>query len=160
MPVIYDIQKKGIRYRRCRPTDIEDHFAKIRHWVTDENGGSFKKRMLEAVKRKTAWCTENTFLYYVSDGKAGIGYALFGRDYPVELISLFMGVFSYHDKDTAFIRFKLHPGKMVDEYKTLLTSVSMSRYHTSNETHPLMIRVDELRKKWAGMMAKRYGVEQ
>ena len=103
--------------------------------------------MADCIEDENAWCTENTFLYYKSENRQiALGVALYGVGYAQELIALFMGVFSQQDKTTHALRFKLHPGKVMEEYMTMLTKVSMKRAR-QNPNHPVTVRIDELRNK-------------
>lgn len=153
MPVIHNLFKQHYIYRQCNLADIQIHFKKVQHWIPPREGQDFRARMKECVDAGTAWKTDNTFLYYKTDGHVGVGIALFGMDHPLEIMALMMGVFSYRDKTTHALRFKLHPGKNMREYKSLLTTISMARNGTNSE-HPLMVRVDELRKRWSTICEK------
>ena len=103
--------------------------------------------MLDCIEDRNAWHTDNTFLYYkMQDKRIAHGIAIFGMNYPMEMLALFIGVFSLEDHVTHIIRFKLHPGKFLEEYKSLLTDTSIMRTH-ANPSHPLLIRVDDFRKK-------------
>lgn len=129
------------------PDDIGRHFDQIKHWINETEHEEFLVRMLECIEQRTAWCSENTFLYYKKENaRQSIGVAIFGMDYPIEMLTLFTGVFYFEDRKTAMLIFKLHDGKMIDEYKSLLTVTSIERSHV-DPSHPLMIRVDAFRNK-------------
>jgi len=152
MPVLKQFFDKRRHYKPCIPADIKRHFDKIKHWIPDEEKEEFQKRMLACIKEGDAWCTDNTFLYYTRENlRISIGVAIFGMKYPMEILSLFIGIFSFEDHDTHIIRFKLHPGKFMEEYKTLLTMTSIRRTHI-NPNHPLLIRVDDFKKKIVKML--------
>lgn len=123
------------------------HFAKIKQWIPEEEWIEFQERMEDCVEDETAWCTENTFLYYTKiDRRMSHGVALFGYEFTEELLSMFIGVFTKEDQETCMMRFKLHQGKLIEEYRSMLTLTSIKRNRRSPE-HPLMIRVDDFRKK-------------
>ncbi|MEE8599290.1 MAG: hypothetical protein V3S69_07290 [Dehalococcoidales bacterium] len=127
--------------------DIDNHFYHIHHWVPEEEHPEFYDRMAACIIDGHAWCTENTFLYYQSEDKhIAYGVALFGQGYAQELLALFAGVFSQQDMITHALKFKLHPGKMMEEYMTLLTPISMKRARR-NPNHPVSVRIDALRDK-------------
>jgi hypothetical protein len=108
--------------------------------------------MAESVKEGRAYCTENTFLYYTQvDARMSQGIAMFGMKHPAEMISLLIGIFTFEDNQTCLLRFKLHPGKELEEYRTLLTTTSIHRTHRDPK-HPLLIRVNDLRNKWVTLM--------
>jgi len=141
-------------YRRCMPADIGPHFDQIKHWVAEEEHDEFMERMLTCIEQRHAWQTKNTFLYYTKENeRQAIGVAIFGMDNAMEMLSLFTGVFYFQDYKTCMLRFALHPGKFMQEYKSLLTITSMERAH-KNPKHPLMIRVDHFRKKMIGLIDK------
>ncbi len=147
MPEISNILGKSYSYRRCVMSDIGRHFEQIKHWIPDWEKEEFQQRMADCIKGTNAWCTENTFLYYKRETPhIAYGVSLFGQNYAQELIALFMGVFSRHDKVTHSLKFKLHPGKMMEEYMTMLTPISMKRAN-QNPNHPVSIRIDELKNK-------------
>ena len=147
MPVLKHLFDAKRDYRRCLNSEIWRHFVKIKHWVPENEKEEFQKRMLECIEEGTAWCTDNTFLYYHKENpRISHGVAIFGMDHPMEMLALFFGVFTYEDKNTFTMRFKLHPGKFLEEYKSLLTTTSIMRTH-ANPKHPLMIRIDAFRDK-------------
>ena len=127
--------------------DVGIHFDKIKQWIPEPEWLEFHSRMADCIEDETAWCTDNTFLYYKRNNKRmAYGVALFGKDFTAELISLFVGVFTFEDPETCIIQFQLHPGKFMEEYRSMLTTVSMKRHH-ANPEHPLTIRVDGFREK-------------
>jgi hypothetical protein len=130
-------------------SDIPDHFAKIKQWIPEDEWIQFQERMEDCVEDETAWCTENTFLYYQKTEGRGTAHAvaLYGQGHPEELLALFVGVFTQCDKDTFNMLFKLHPGKVVEEYLCLPTEISIKRMYQSNGEHPLAIRIDKIREK-------------
>lgn len=110
------------------------------------------ERMLESIEEGKAFCTENTFLYYTKvDKRMATGLAMFGQGYPMEMVSLLIGIFTFEDNDTCLLRFTLHPGKELEEYRTLLSNTSIHRTHRDPK-HPLLIKVNELRTKWVRLM--------
>jgi len=129
------------------------HFAKIKHWIPKKEHKEFKNRMLTCQQKGTAWMNENAFLYYSrDDSRISHGIAIYGMDHPLDMLSLFISVFHFEDNDTAIMRFALHPGKFIQEYKSLLTSESIKRTHI-NPNHPFQIRVDAFRSKTYKMLA-------
>ena len=147
MPVLKQIFDAKRDHRRCVPADVGRHFEKINHWVPEEEHKEFRARMRSCIEEGNAWHTKHTFLYYqMQDARIAHGIAIFGMNYPMEMLSLFIGVFSLEDHATHIIRFKLHPGKFLEEYKSLLTKTSIMRTH-ANPEHPLLIRVDDFRIK-------------
>jgi hypothetical protein len=108
--------------------------------------------MRDCVEADNAWCLNDAFLYYDKvDLRMAHGMALYGMDVPMDVLALFIGVFSFEDNDTCMMRFKLHSGKFLEEYKSMLTVTSMKRWH-QNHDHPLMIRVDAWRKKVVNLL--------
>lgn len=155
MPDTPKIFGTSYRYEQCRICDVGPDFDKIYQWIPEKEHVQFNERMMDCVDSGTAWRTKNTFLYYdIQNKKVSYGVALFGKDHPLELMGLFVGVFGMQDRDTSIMKFKLHPGKMMEEYKSLLTTISMKRNH-QNRNHPLMVRIDELRVKFINFLAKR-----
>lgn len=152
MPETTNILGGKTRYEDCRLCDVGHHFDKISHWVPKEEHVDFNERMMMCVEAGNAWRTKNTFLYYEKVNlRIAHGIALYGRENPMELLALFIGVFWQQDKDTGLLRFKLHPGKFMEEYRALLTEISMKRTHTDPD-HPLTVRIDSLRKKFRNIM--------
>ena len=147
MPVLDNLFKQKQNYRRCVLADIVNHYQFIKHWVPEGEKEAFQERMADCVEDETAWCLNDAFLYYEKvNARMAYGVALYGMDNAVDMLSLFIGVFSFEDNDTHMLRFKLHPGKFMQEYKSLLTVISMKRNHHDPD-HPLMVRVDDFRKK-------------
>jgi len=154
MPVLKEIFDRKLECRRCLTSDIDPHFDQIKHWIPEDQHAEFKTRMALSVNENHAWCSENTFLYYTKENeRLAHGVAIFGMNNPVEMLSLFTGVFYFSDRETCMLRFALHPGKMIQEYKSLLTVSSMMRAH-ANPNHPLMIRVDHFRQKMIKLIDK------
>lgn len=152
MPVLRNILRNRNSFRDCTEEDVIPHFEKIKHWIPEGEWPAFQSRMVEAIKERKAFCTPNTFLYYTKeDARMAHGIALFGAEHQIELLSLFVGVFTHADTDTCLLRFKLHPGKFLEEYRTLLTTTSIHRTHR-DPNHPLLVRVNDLRTKWFKLM--------
>lgn len=156
MPETPKIFGTKYKYEQCMLCDVGPHFDKIREWIPDEEYIEFNERMMNCVEEGTAWRTKNTFIYYEMQNKRiSYGVALFGKEHAAELMALFIGVFGHEDKTTSVMRFKLHPGKMMEEYKAMLTEISIKRTH-ANPNHALMVRIDELRKKFInGFLVKK-----
>ncbi len=154
MPVLREIFNQKEDYRRCELADVSFHFYKIAHWIPEEEKVAFMARMVDSIQEKHAWQSKNTFLYYTKENeRQATGIAIFGMDHPVEMLSLFTGVFYFEDRTTAMLRFALHPDKMIKEYKSMLTVTSMQRAHADRD-HPLMIRVDAFRQKMIRIIDK------
>ena len=133
--------------------DVKRHFAKIAHWIPEDEAEQFQERMKSCVEAGHAWKLNDAFLYYdPQDKRISYGVALYGMDEPMDVLSLFIGIFTFEDTDTCIMRFKLHEGKFMQEYKSLLTIVSMKRTH-HNPEHPLMIRIDDLRNRMIDLLA-------
>lgn len=133
--------------------DIGRHYESIKHWIPDGEKEAFQERMADCIEDETAWCLGEAFLYYSKiDKRISHGIALFGRQDNTDLLALFAGVFSLEDNDTHHMRFKLHPGKFMDEYKSLLTVISMKRCHRDPD-HPLMVPVQKLREKFVKILS-------
>jgi len=147
MPVLRQIFDAKGKYRKCVLADIGRHYERIAQWIPDFEKLPFQQRMKESIEEGKAWCTENAFLYYTKeDARIAHGTAMFGMSHPTEFLALLIGIFSFEDHDTHIMRFKLHPGKDIQEYKALLTVTSIKRTH-NNPDHPLLIRVDAFRNK-------------
>ncbi len=152
MPVLKQIFEARKEYRRCVPEDVHAHFVKMKQWVPEAEHAEFQERMLNCIEAGYAWCNKNCHIYYeMKNRRIAHGVALYGMDHPMDMLSLFISVFSLEDHDTHILRFRLHPGKSMQEYKSMLTMASMMRNH-KNPDHPLMIRVDDFRKKICRML--------
>ncbi|MCP4487735.1 MAG: hypothetical protein GY820_10525 [Gammaproteobacteria bacterium] len=128
---------------------MENHFEKIKHWIPEAEWPEFTERMADAVLNGQAFVMTHScvFLYYSVKSRDQLyGVALYGKENPVDLLALFIGVFGYVDKTAFRMEFKLHPGKEILEYKALLTPVSCKRA-ASDPNHPLSVRIDQLKKK-------------
>jgi hypothetical protein len=147
MPVLRQIFDAKGKYRRCEHDDIGPHFLKISQFIPELEHLSFQERMMEAVEEGDAWCLGGAFLYYTRENKRiSHGVAMFGMGVQMDFLALLIGVFSFEDHDTHIMRFGLHEGKEIQEYKTLLTVTSIKRTH-KNPNLPLLIRVDDFRVK-------------
>ncbi len=152
MPVLRQLYETRKKYRRCTPADIGHHFGRMKEWITDGERNEFESLMLECIEAGTAWCNDKTHLYYLKKNKRyAQGVALFGMNHPMEMLALFISVFTFQDIETAIIQFRLHPGKFIQEYKALLTVTSIKRTHR-DPNHQLMIRIDEFRNKLTRML--------
>ena len=152
MPETTNILGTKTYYEACSLSDVGPHFDKISRWVPEEEYIEFNERMMDCVEAGNAWKTEHTFLYYEHiNRKIAHGVALYGSESPMELLALFIGVFWQQDQGTGIMRFKLHPGKFMEEYRALLTDISIKRTHADPD-HPLMVRIDHLRKKFRNIM--------
>jgi len=145
----HDILGNSKLIDECTLEDIPAHFELIKHWVPEEEHQEFKDRMAICVQEGRAYtmCSSQTFLYYKHRSKNQVdGVALYGKESPIDLLALFAGVFKYIDRDVFMMYFKLHPGKFVEEYKSLVTPISVRRQGQDPE-RPLAIRIDNIKKK-------------
>jgi len=134
--------------KSCTEEDVSKHFACVEKYIIESDRIPFQNRMRRCIAEGTAFAlTDDTcFIYYMSTTKhRATGIALFGEGVPMKMIALFTGVFREIDKDTFAMEFRLHPGKMLNEYKSLLTLTSIKRH--ANINYPLMIRIDRLKEK-------------
>ena len=140
----------------CTQKDIAVHFDQIKDVVTDIPHNEFKQRMSQCVEAGSAYMLSDgsCFLYYLNSlpFKAE-GVALYGKHATHKMLALFAGVFTTIDTHTFKIEFKLHPGKFIQEYKSLLTKTSMKRQVVPG--YPLVVRVDVLRNKINDIYNKR-----
>lgn len=131
----------------CIASDVTKHFNKIEHYIPAAEHKEFVERMQECVVLHTAFrISDDCFLYYKNVDKfTSVGVALCGRNVPLEILTLFAGVFTLIDQDTFVMRFALHPGKLALEYKTLISLTSIRR--NFQDKSPLVVRIDKLRDK-------------
>ncbi len=142
--------------RRCMNIDVESHFALIAHWIPEPEHEEFKTRMKMCIDNGSAFCLidDSCFLYYLNYKPCcANAVALFGQGSALKVGALFAGIFENIDTHTIRVNFKLHPGKMVQEYKSILTIESMKRRHLPN--YPLVVRVDKVKKKMIDLLNKR-----
>ena len=128
--------------------DINPHYEIIRQWVGDLEEDFFKERMSECVADGTAFKVgeSDCFLYYKKKNRRmADGIAMYGKGQPLKMLALICGIFTVHDRETFILQFKLHVGKIVDEYKSMITRTSIKRSMTGDA--PLTVRVDKLGKK-------------
>lgn len=132
----------------CRAEDVDVHFSKISDVIPSEEVIQFKKRMSVCINAGTAYTLSDgsCFLYYHNyKSWAAEGVALYGTGSPVKMLALFAGIFREIDHETFKLDFHLHAGKLISEYKSILTLISMKRYRMPG--HPVTVRIDELFKK-------------
>jgi len=132
----------------CTEQDIEVHFNLIKDVIPSEEVIQFQQRMSECILAGSAYTLSNSncFLYYLNYKPCcAKGIALYGKESPMDIITLFIGVFTLIDTKTFKLGFGLHAGKLVKEYKSLITLTSLKRQRIPG--HPLVIRIDELKKK-------------
>lgn len=147
MPETTSIFQQRVPFKRCLLHQIPEHFEKVKHWVPEEEWPSFKSRMADAVEEETAWCTENTFIYYkVKNKRVADAVALFGMGYAVEMLALLQGVFTKIDRSICMMRFRTHDGKHIEEYRSLLRKSAIRKWHQDHNA-VLHIRIDKLRDK-------------
>jgi hypothetical protein len=140
----------------CTLDDIDPHYEKVKHWITDMKPSAYKARMREAVEIGKAFklADSSSFLYYIlTNPQIGEGVAYYGKGNPLGTIAMIIAIFGYLDKRTFAIRFALHDGKSIDEYRSIITKSSLSRYITSG-TH-VMARTDDLIKKYKALVEAR-----
>lgn len=156
MPGTSDIFNfKRLPYRRATLTDIPEHFSKIQHWIPVDEHTEFQDRMRSAIEEGTAWCTEHTFLYYQQQNyRVAHAVAIYGKESSYEMLTLFQAVFAKEDRHTAHMKFKLHPGKELPEYWSMVTLTSAQRWN-QNKEHPLSVDVQKFRTKMEGIVQRR-----
>lgn len=140
----------------CSAEDVDVHFDKISQYIPSEEVIQFKKRMSECILAESAYTLSDgsCFLYYLNYNQGcANGIALFGKHSPLKMLALFAGIFPAVDQDTKFIEFHLHKGKVVSEYKSILTMASIQRQSMKN--HPLIINIHELHQKMSRLYKSR-----
>lgn len=131
----------------CLASDVPTHFGKIEQYIPADERVEFVIRMQECVDLGTAFhISDDCFLYYKNiDSYTAVGVALCGKSVPLEMLTLFAGVFTLIDQETFVMKFALHPGKFANEYQSLISLTSIRR--NSQDNSPLVVRIDRLRKK-------------
>ena len=140
----------------CDNEDIDVHFAKIQDVIPSEEVIQFKKRMSECILAESAYTLSDgsCFLYYLNKQPCyAHGVALYGKQAPVKMLALLAGIFRELDTHTIKLDFHLHPGKFVQEYKSIITLTSMKRQTTPG--YPLVVRVDKILAHLSGIYEKR-----
>jgi len=138
---------------RCTPEDIDAHYETVRHWVTDVTEKWYKGRMVAAVAAGTAFklSDSSSFLYYIhTNPQIGEGVAYYGKGNPLGTLAMIIAIFGYIDKRTFALRFMLHKGKSIDEYRSIITKSSLKNYVTTG-SH-VMARTDMLIKKYKALV--------
>ena len=139
----------------CTEQDIDVHFALIKDVIPVDEITQFKERMAECIEAGSAYTiSSDCFLYYLNYKPCcANGVALYGKNSPSKLLTLFAGIFSQLDTHTFKLNFKLHAGKMVQEYKSIITLTSLKRQRIKG--YPLVIRIDKLKNKITAIYNKR-----
>ncbi len=140
----------------CTVDDIAVHFNLVKDVIPSEEVIQFKKRMSECLLAESAYTLSDNscFLYYSNvEPFRAHGVALYGKHSPLKMLALFAGIFTDIDTHTFKLEFSLHPGKFVNEYKSILTLTSIKRQGIPG--HPLVIRIDVLRDKINTLYRKR-----
>ncbi len=139
----------------CRAEDVDVHFSKISDVIPSEEVIQFKQRMSECINAGSAYTLSDgsCFLYYLNyELCCANGVALYGKNCPNKMLALFAGIFTKADTDTFLLSFAMHPGKFANEYKSIATLSSLKRQRI--EGYPLIIRIDELKKKLLKLYSK------
>jgi len=144
------------KYRRCTPHDIEIHSAVIQNEISVDEVAGLQQRMAQSVAEETAYTLvdHSCFIYYtITQPGLSQGVVLYGKNNPLKMIALFSGVFHHRDEKTFKMDFSLHPGKFVQEYKSLLTMTSIKR--AIGTDRPLVVRVDFVKDKIKDLYLRR-----
>lgn len=137
----------------CTADDVKPHYEKIRHWVSDVTEVDFKRRMLSSINEGHAFkISDNScFLYYIEDTpRIAEGVAFYGKNSPLSTVALVTTVFPDMDPETFIIKFALHKGKSINEYRGILTKKSVVK--AMRGISPLIVRVDHLTEKFKGLI--------
>ena len=156
-----DLFGRPVHYKRCQTSDLNTHFEKIQDVVTDMPHVEFLERMNACVKEDRAYALEDDscFLYYlpqhfkVGEPRTAHGIAMYGPGNSLGMIALLRGIFEDNEKSVTRIDFKLHPGKIMKEYRSFLLTATMQRYGVTDR--PLFVRVDMMRERLRELYAKR-----
>lgn len=142
-----DLMGKTQTIKLCLFGDVKTHYDKIRHYIPAEEEEEFCKRMCECIDLGTAFSiSDDCFLYYRNSTKyLSEGIALYGQPDPLQILTLFTGIFNNIDTDTFTMKFHLHPEKFAEEYKSLLSITSIKKNHQTG--YPLVVRIDHLKIK-------------
>ena len=149
-----DLRGNVHRFRRCTMEDVEPHFQKVAEWIPIGEMDDFKNRMRLCIVANTAFCYDDgsCYIYYKKHKPCcAEGHALYGKGQPLKLLALFAGVFHNVDKRVIKVDFSLYPDKIVQEYKSLITKLSLMR-QTLPSGYPLVVRVDAIKSKILNLM--------
>ena len=150
-----DLFGNPVTFKHCVTEDLLTHFEPIEHWITDIPKVEFLQRMKACIDENMAFALDDdsAFLYMYpvrTEGMIGptvhyAGIAIYGGPDQVKFLALLKGIFEDLHPTIARVDFKLHPGKALGEYKSLLHTKSLERFGT--EMDHVFIRTDELQKK-------------
>ena len=152
-----DLFGKSQSIKQCTFDDIPPHFDKVKEIVPEAEHQEYVARMTECVLDGTAFSLEDDSSYIYYKKKSDLfaeGVVLYGKQEPLKLGALFNFVFTKIDPKVFKLDFQLHPGKEIGEYKSMLTITSIKR-HQANSKAPLVIRVDQLMKRFTDLYEKR-----
>lgn len=137
-----------IDVKSCKATDIQRHFDIIKHWIPEYDHREFLARMFISARLGNAWKSDNCFLYYdkPDNPRIGHGIALYGMGHALELLGLFTVVFVLKDRNITAMLMKLHPGKLIKEYRSMISQSSIRR-NAQDSSEPLVVKVQAFRKK-------------
>lgn len=145
--------------KRCTVHDIDPHYEMVREWVGDVKESVYKSRMEQCVRAGTAVTLSDgsCFLYYLNSKPwLAEGVSAYGKGSPKKFVAMCYGNFSVLDQKTFTLKFGLHQDQHCSMYKHLLLKSSI-RHHLVYG-HPLVVRVDHLKKRFAALEKKRKGL--
>lgn len=132
----------------CTAQDVDVHLAIVEPYIRSEDLSKTKENMLAAIATGSAYTLSDnsSFLYYrnYTSFSASVD-AFYGKNAPIQMMALFVGIFTELDKHTFKLDIHLHEGDSPTDYVSMTSEVAIKR--SFQPDHPLVIRVDHLMKK-------------
>lgn len=144
-----DLYGNKYNIKSCTVLDIPKHYELVSSFIPENDKETYIECMNKSVEAGTAFALEDDscFLYYLNYKKClAHGCAIYGKGNPSKMIALLMGIFWKIDTNTFKLDFALHSTSFIEEYKSIITLVSLKR-RNQDPKRPLVVRIDELKNK-------------
>lgn len=140
----------------CTEDDIPNHFKRVEHWIEPDFKDAYVDRMKQCVEAGTAYKLDDDscYLYFLKTKKSfAEAVCINGYGKPMSVIALISGIFRKIHRDIFFVEFVMHKGKVMAEYKFMLSPKSMRKFQHQDDV--LLVNLQHMLKVWSKLVVKR-----
>jgi hypothetical protein len=151
------VDLKGNKHtvRKCTAEDVFVHFSIVQYLIPNSDQKSYLTVMKDCAKSGIAFCIDNDcFIYAQYSGKQSVNaFSFYGKGKALKTLAMIFYILFNFDKKLMMLKFNLHKGLNVNDFKSLLTDIAIKRQFIPNR--PILVRCDTLRNKLLSLYTKR-----
>ena len=141
---VVNTTKGSLTVHSCLSSDVDIHFQKVEKYIPSDEHESYKANMHKAVIENTAFCTANSFFYYIKlNANTLLGVSIFGKGSMHELLPLVVSVYYKVEPRASYIHYHPHSLIQLIGFKSVVTKQSIEDYRV-DKSYPLRVPIVKL----------------